>query len=131
MTEALEKLVVVVNNDKVLEYFRDRQLPEKQQRDLGIIDAKLAQGFEIAGELVTSPSPQDKAMFVANLLISALHEDEEAKISLSCAYLANYYPDLKQVKASVHEDRCTIQLINDQAYVEETKIEFTAKDQLI
>ena len=131
MTEALDKLVIVVNNDKVLEYFRDRQLPERQQHDLETIDKKLQQGFEISGELINTPNSQDKAMFVANLLISALHDNDDAKIGLSCAYLANYYPDLKQVRASLHEDRCTIQLINDQAYVEESKIQFTTKDQLI
>lgn len=131
MTESLDKLVIVVNRDKVLEYFRDRQLPEKQLNDLETIDHKLQQGFQIADEFITAPSPQDKAMFVANLLISALHDDDEAKISLSCAYLANYYPDLKQVKASIHEDRCTIQLINDQVYIEESQIKFTPKDQLI
>jgi len=131
MTKSTDKLVIVVNNDKVLEYFRNRQLPEKQLNDLKTVDHKLQQGFHIADEFITSPSPQDKAMFVANLLISALHDDDEAKISLSCAYLANYYPDLKQVKANIHEDRCTIQLINDQVYIEESQIKFTPKDQLI
>ena len=128
--ENTNDLVVLINSKKVLEYFRDRPLTLKQQADLGLLDSKLDAGIELNHQQIPKPTAQDKATFVANLLISALLNEEEAKAALSCAYLATRFTDLKQVKASSHSDRVAIQLIYDEGYREQAPIHFVPKDKL-
>ena len=72
MVEAAPNLVIVMNSEKVLEYFRQRSLSEHQTDDLDRIDAKLEQGFQVGGDFIKQPSAEDKAMFMANMLIHAL-----------------------------------------------------------
>ena len=130
MVEAAPNLVIVMNSEKVLEYFRQRSLSERQTDDLDRIDAKLEQGFQVGGDFIKQPSAEDKAMFMANMLIHALNQNDETKMGLCCSFLATRYPDLKQVRIVQHPDRTSIEMINDRAYVEEAKIQFKAKHDL-
>ena len=130
MSAAESNLVIVLNSTKVLEYFRQRQLSEQQVKDLDSMDAKLQQGLHIGTDQIEHPSAEDKAMFVTNLLINALNQDDEAKMGLCCSYLATRYPDLKQIRVVQHPDRTSIEMINDRAYVEEAQVQFKAKHEL-
>ncbi len=127
----LNPLVVTLNSGKALEYFRDRPLNQKQQDDLAAADKKLNLGIDIAGELITHPTDQDKAVFMANILVNALDNDDDTTIALACAYLATRYKHLKQLKITTHEDRISIELINDQLYAEPIPIKFIPKKNLI
>ena len=122
--------VVVLNSSKELEYFRDRKLSAKQSADLEKIDARLNQGFEAGGQLIEHPTTEDKATFAANVLISALLHDNESNAAIFFSFLATRYPTLKQVKATTHDDRVTIQLIYDKEYTEETAVQFISKKDL-
>ena len=126
----MSELVVLLNSSKVLEYYRDRPLTVKQQADLDALDIKLDAGIELNHQHIANPSLQDKATFVANLLIFALLNEEEAKAALTCAYLATRFSDLKQVVANSHPDRLAIQLIYDEEYREQTPVHFVPKDEL-
>ena len=128
--QPLSNFVVVLNTSKELEYFRDRKLSEKQSADLEKIDAKLEQGFEIGGQVINHPTTKEKATFAANVLVSALLHDSESTAAIFCSYLATRNPTLKQVKATTHDDRITIQLIYDQEYTEETAVQFISKKDL-
>ena len=130
MVEAVSNLVIVMNSEKVLEYFRARSLSNQQLIDLGRIDAKLLQGFRVAGEFIKQPSAEDKAMFMANMLIHALNQNDETKMGLCCSFLATRYPDLKQVRIVQHPDRTSIEMINDRIYVEETQVQFKSRHEL-
>ena len=130
MVEAVSNLVIVMNSEKVLEYFRARSLSNQQLIDLGRIDAKLLQGFRVAGEFIKQPSAEDKAMFMANMLIHALNQNDETKMGLCCSFLATRYPDLKQVRIVQHPDRTSIEMINDRIYVEETQVQFNSRHEL-
>ena len=112
MVEAVSNLVIVMNSEKVLEYFRARSLSNQQLIDLDRIDAKLLQGFRVAGEFIKQPSAEDKAMFMANMLIHALNQNDETKMGLCCSFLATRYPDLKQVRIVQHPDRTSIETVS-------------------
>ena len=127
----LSPFVVTLNSEKAIEYFRDRPLGEKQHSDLAATDKKLDLGFNIAGEFIAQPSDQDKAIFMANILVNALDSDDETAIAVACSYLATRYNHLKQLKITTHEDRVSIELINDQRYAEPIPIKFIAKKDLI
>jgi hypothetical protein len=128
--QAPNNFVVVINSIKELEYFRDRDLNDKQVSDLEIIDAKMDEGFEVGGQEISHPTHQDKATYAANVLISALMNDSETTAAIFCSYLATRNPALKQLKATTHDDRVTIQLIYDKEYKEETSVQFISKKDL-
>ena len=127
----LSPFVVTVNSEKTIEYFRDRPLSQKQQTDLAATDKKLNLGINIAGEFIKHPTDQDKAIFIANILVSALDNDDEAAIAVACAYLATRYIHLKQLKITTYEDRISIELINDQLYADPIPIKFIPKKDLL
>lgn len=122
--------VVVWNSKKELEYFRDRPLNQKQQDDIIATDKKLDLGFHIAGQHIPKPSDQDKAVFMANQLVIALDKNDEASIAIACTFLATKYTYLQQLKITTHEDRISIELINDKEYTEQTPIQFVSKKDL-
>ena len=124
-------LIVTVNGTKTLEYLREKKLNEKQLHDLASIEKKLNRGFDIEGQFIEQPTPQDKATFIANLLINALNEENEANAAVACSYLATQFEDLKQVVASSHEGQMTIQLLFDQEYQEQAPLTFTPKSKLV
>ena len=131
MTEnTSSSLIVVLNSNKELEYFRDRELSDKQIEDLNKIDSKLANGFEVSGQLIKNPSPQDKATFIANLLIEGLIINNEPTVALCCSYLATRFIALKQIRATINESQLTIRLIYDQEYLEEATVQFISKKDL-
>ncbi len=130
MTQHKSNLVVVLNSQKIIEYHQDRPLTKKQLLDLGSLESKLNKGIQIANQFIAKPSLQDKATFMANLLISALIDDEEAKVALACSYLARYCGDLKQIKALNHADRISIELIYDEEYREQAPIKFVPRNSL-
>lgn len=123
-------LVVVLNSNKVLEYFRDRPLSQHQQIDLDTMDRKMDSGLQLGSRHINNPSPQDKATYVANLLVTALMNEDESKVAITCAYLATRFGDLKQIKAEMHSDQLSIQMIFDQEYLEATPITFIPKEDL-
>ena len=133
MSEQLktDPFVVILNSVKTIEYFRDRVLTDKQQNDLLAADKKLNMGIHLAGEFIQNPSDQDKAIFMANLIVNALSTDDDATIALACTFLATRYVHLKQLKITSHEDRVSIELINDQLYADPIPIKFIPKKDLL
>lgn len=122
--------IVSLNSDKVLEYYRDRPLTESQVKDLTAMDEKLEQGIEIADKFIQSPSQQEKAIFIANQLASALQEENDKALALSCAYLATRYPSLKQLRISTRDNQLSIELINDKEYTQQSPVKFVRKSEL-
>lgn len=121
---------VIVNGEKKIEYFRDRALTQKQENDLLALDEKLNRGFHVDGKQIQSPSVQDKAVFISNLIANAIQRDEDHSIAMACAYLATRNPELKQLKITAHNDRVSLELINNQVYGESIPIKFVPRDKL-
>lgn len=125
------KFIVSLNSKKVLEFTRDHQLNDKQHKDLKKLDQKLNSGITIAGKFIRSPNVNDKNIFIASNLVTALDTGNDSIAAISCAYLATRHPDLKQLKISTTEDQISIQLIFDKEFTEQIPIKFVAKKDLI
>ncbi len=123
-------LVVVLNSNKAIEYHRDRPLTEKQVEDLDLADVKLQSGIQLGEQFIKHPTDSDKALFMSHQLVVALENNRESIIALSCAYIATRYPDIQQIRASTSDGQVSIQLINDEAYVESTPLTFTSRKDL-
>jgi len=123
--------VVSLNSDKVIEYHRERELNTRQIQDLHQVDTKLAQGIHIEGKFISDATAQEKAVFMANQLATALNEDNDTVVAISCSYLATRFPRLKQLKISMVNDQLSIELVNDKEYIEQTPIQFVPKEDLL
>ena len=123
-------LVVILNSNKVLEYNRSIPLPENQLRDLEALEQKLEDRLKLDNPQNGNPSPQDKATYAANMLISALLKEDEPKIAITCAFLATRFGELKQIRANTQSKQIAIELIFDQEYKESAPIKFVPKEDL-
>lgn len=110
----MKALSIYVNDEAVYEYDRETALNESQLGFLDKMDSDMERGIKIQGELITSPDSQQRARFVAMNLIKALHQENEAAISVSCAYLTTRLPGLVEVHANDHEGTVKIELVNEE-----------------
>lgn len=109
----MKSLTIFVNDNAVYEYDRETALDGRQQAFLEKMDSDMGRGFKIQGELITSPDSQQRARFVAMNLIKALQQENEAAISVSCAYLSTRLPGLAEVRANDHEGTVKIELLEE------------------
>lgn len=109
----MKKLSIFVNNEAVYEYDREISLDERQVAFLDKMDADMERGIKIRGELIANPDNHQRARFVAMNLIKALQQENEAAISVSCAYLASRLPGLVEVYANDHEGTVKIELVEE------------------
>ena len=130
VTPALDKLAIVVNQELVLEYDRNHPLDDRQKSSLNNIEAKLDLGIRVDDQFIAQPTVRDRATFIANQLLHAYLNDDDPKIAICCAYLASRLPELKQIRSTHHPDRISIQLVFDQEYQKENKVQFVDKSTL-
>lgn len=91
------KLVVVVDGSAQIEYDRARPLAEKHREYLLKMDAKMAMGVELDGQMIFEPDTRQKAKFVSMILAQAFERNDDGAIAAMSAYLADREPELKQV----------------------------------
>lgn len=121
-----DQLVIVFNGEAQMHYDRGKPLPDHQRRFLDKMDAELQQGISINGQYVENPQLPQRAQFAALNLIQAIESNEEQKAAAMCAYLAVFLPDLKQVKAEQNAEGIFIDLVFDQDFVKEVKVQLTS-----
>ncbi len=112
------KLVVVVNGARILEYDRNQRLPGRQLRFLDDMDARLDGGIRLGEERIASPDLLQRAQYVANTMINALFDEQDAVAGAMCTWLANRLPELQQVRAQGNEQDMAIELVFDRSYEE-------------
>ena len=100
-----------MNDVTRLEYDRNIRLPGHQREFLDKMDEDMAGGFELAGELVASPNPIQRAQFVTMQLLMAMQREDEGLIAASCAYLANRYPEMTRVVATEQGEQISFNLL--------------------
>lgn len=127
LSQESPKLVVLVDDQPQLEFDRGKALPEQQLAYLDRMDGKMAAGIRLGAEQVENPDLLQRARFVAEHLIEALQQGNEALVAASCAYLAQRLPDLQQVRAHLVDDGFTAELVFDEPYVRETVVEFSPR----
>lgn len=121
-----DKLTVVLNGQAVVEYDRNKPLPDQQLAYLDRMDQEMEKGLQVGGENIASPDLKQKAQFVALQLFQALADNQDAVIAASCAYLANRLPDLKQVVGNSIEGQAGVacDLVFDRPHVQEATLQF-------
>lgn len=121
-----DKLTVVLNGQAVVEYDRDKALPEQQQAYLDKMDQGMDKGLNVGGEEIARPDIKQKSQFVALQLFQALSTSNDAVIAASCAYLATRLPDLKQVVGKTIEGQAGVacDLVFDRPHVQEATLQF-------
>lgn len=112
-----EKLIVVINGNPILEFDRGKPVPGHQRQFLDNMDGRMDKGIHLAGESIADPNALQRVQFVANSMVLALSEENDALGAAMCTYLANRMPDLQQVKAvSNEESGLSIELVFDRSY---------------
>jgi len=109
-------LAVVVDGTQILHYDRNNPLPEEQQRSLEKMDKKMDQGISFGTQTFSTPGMQERAQYIANMLITALNEKNDPLAAATCAWLAVRMPDLQQVKSKMKDDHNMIELIFDRSF---------------
>lgn len=112
-----KKLVVVVNQEKILEYDRTQPLPGKQRQFLESMDMSMdTDGITFDEKEIATPDLSQKSYYVANMLVNALLRDNDAMAAATCAWMATRLPDVQQVKAQVDEESIKMELVLDSSY---------------
>lgn len=119
-----EPLVVVLDGVSQLEYQRGLALAPGQQAYLDRLDARMDGGIALGGRHVERPDALQRAQFIAQQLLDAVQEGNEAVAAACCAYLARRIPELKQVRATTRGGLLSVELVFDKAFVKEVKVEF-------
>jgi hypothetical protein len=121
-----DKLTIVLNGQAVVEYDRNKPLPDQQQAYLDKMDAEMDKGLNVGGESIAHPELKQKAQFVALQLFQALEANNDPVIAASCAYLANRLPDLKQVVGNSIEGQAGVacDLVFDRPHMQEATLQF-------
>ena len=121
----MEDILAVVVDDAVkVNYDRNKPLPGLQRRFLDKMDQDMEGGIVLGDKEVAAPDQLQRALYVANHLVNALLDDNDALIAASCAYLANRLPDLKQVKVTSSGGEMLIDLVFDEPHKQQSTIEF-------
>lgn len=123
-------LVAVLNGEAVIEYDRDKSLPENQLEYLNKMDKKMQDGIPSGQGNIFAPDLEQKAQFVANQLMMAIKGDNEQLIAASMAYLATRLPDLKQVSGKEQDSEMQISLIYDREYTPPQTVNFVKPEHL-
>jgi len=109
-------LMAVVDGEPVIEYDRDKVLPDNQLEYLNKMDEKMEMGIPSGQGNIFAPDQEQKAYFIANQLMTAIKSEDEQLIAASMAYLAIRLPDLKQVSSKEKDGETQISLIYDREY---------------
>jgi len=109
-------LMAVVDGEPVIEYDRDKVLPDNQLDYLNKMDEKMEMGIPSGQGNIFAPDQEQKAYFVANQLMAAISSEDEQLIAASMAYLAVRLPELKQVSSKEKDGETQISLIYDREY---------------
>jgi len=105
------QLSVYLNGTKVLDYDKNTRQPGKQRQFLDGMDLDMDEGIELNGEIVDSPNKMQRANYVAMSLLYGIEKNSEGMISATSGYLANRFPELKQIRSIEHGDEITMDLI--------------------
>lgn len=111
--QRVNKLAVLVNNEQVFEFDRDLAFDEEKLAFFDRMDADMDKGIRIHGELIVAPDSKQRARFVVMNLIKALQQDNQAVISVSCAFLLHRFPALIEIQANDNGDSINIELVEE------------------
>ena len=109
----MKTLSLYINNELAYEYDRATLLSDSQQAFLDKMDADMARGIRVSGETISEPDQHQRATFITLNLIRAMQQEDEAKIAVSCAYLASRLPHVVEVRASDQDGGIGVEFIEE------------------
>lgn len=118
------KLAILLNGIAQIEYDRAKPLEQKRADYLDNMDQKMNLGISVGEKQIQSPSPAQKAEFVASNLYHAIKGNNEAMASAMTSYLAVRIADLKQVKFNDTDGKVAIELVYDDVYTGQVAVQF-------
>ncbi len=121
------KLHIIINDMVILEYDRNKPIPNEQHNQLDQMDIKMDVGILLGSDKIESPNTLQRAQYITNALFSALFQEDYNLGTAMCTYLANRIPDLQQVKAIGEKDNLSIEFVFDRSFEkaqQEQKIQF-------
>jgi hypothetical protein len=127
MSNTDNKLHIIINDTVILEYDRDKPIPEEQYAYLDQMDAKMSGGIILGKDKIEDPNTLQRAQYIANSLVGALFEENYNLGIAMCTYLAQRIPDLQQIKAVGEKSEISVEFIFDRSLEkaqQEQKIEF-------
>ena len=116
---------VIINGTPELEYDRTKPLSERQHQFLEKMDQELNTQIVMGDEVIQNPGIEEKAQFVTINLVNALHASNDSVAAAMCSYLATRVPNLKQVKVTENGGQMLIDLVFDEDYTRQVRVEFT------
>lgn len=113
-------LHVIYNDQAVLQYDRNINMPVEHSKYLDNMDDRMDEGIDFEGNTVAEPNPLQKAQFIANLMLTALISRDSNQANAMCTYLGDRIPDLKQIICNDQEQGGGIQIefVYDKGYQE-------------
>ena len=111
--QRVNKLTVLINSEQVFEFDRDLAIDEEKLAFFERMDADMNKGIRMHGKLMVAPDTKQKARFVVMNLIKALQQENQAVISVSCAYLLHHFPALIEIQANDDGDSINIELVEE------------------
>ncbi len=118
------KLAILLNGIAQIEYDRAKPLEQKLADYLDNMDNKMDIGISIGEKQIQTPTPEQKAEFVASNLYHAIKADNEGMASAMTSYLAVRIADLKQVKFNDADGNVSIELVYDEEYKGQVAVQF-------
>ncbi len=120
------QMAVLLDGIAQIEFDRGKPLPDHQGAYLDKMDARMdAEGIDLDGDRVHTPSEAQKAQFIAANLANAIVADNEAQAAAFTTYLAVRLPELKQVKIRREgDDGFAIELDFEQDYIKQHPVQF-------
>lgn len=109
------KLTLYINDEIAFEHNREITLEENQLVFLDGMDADMDTGIKIRGELIKQPVLEQRLTFMALNLIKALQQEDEGKVSVSCAYLLSRRPDLTDIRVTDQSEGLNVDFVDQQA----------------
>jgi len=111
MSALNNKLSIIYNGSAVVEYDRNKALPEQQQEYLDKMDTSMGRGVEIGERVIESPDAGQRLEFVAGQLYQALVADNEAMIAAMCAYIATRSNEATEVRLADNGGQVAIEIV--------------------
>lgn len=104
-------LTLFVNDNAVHECDCDTSLSDEQHSFLDRMDTDMGRGIKIQGQLIPEPDGRQRAQFVALNLVRAFKQENDAGVSVSCAYLCDRLPALREVHVRDHDDGLKVEFV--------------------
>ena len=109
----MKTLSIYINDELVYEYDRSTALSEAQLAFLDRMDADMARGIRVAGEMIAEPDERQRATFITLNMIRAMQQEDEAKIAVSCAYLSQRLPHVVEAHARDQESGIAVEFVEE------------------